>query len=250
MATLNVSVTGGVTVHLEHSEVANVASDATKIGPTILGILGPALAIAGVAAPIVALIGGVVTAYFTAQIVLITRIDRGYGVNLTLPWPAIFFQQWWLIIPLPVPPPGIGVCPAGGQHNYLNSSDYALVMDQPAAPGQHDWRWCGKCKSLNWGTGGVCPAGGQHDRQSSDYALVMDQPAAPGQHDWRWCDKCHGLSWGMGPDDVGVCPGGGKHRRQSSDYALPMDQPTAPGQHNWRWCEKCSGLFWAGLEAT
>jgi hypothetical protein len=252
MASVHVSVLGGVSLRLEHGEIDNVLSDVGSIGPKVVAVAGPALGVAGVAAPLAALVTAVLAVYLAAQMVLIKRLDRGYGVDLNLPWPAIWFQQWFLIIPTTVSPPGVGVCPAGGQHEYVDSSDYALVMDEPAAPGQHEWRWCDKCGSLNHGDGlnesGRCPAGGSHRRQnSSDYALVIDDPNAPGQHSWRWCDKCASLNFGDGPNAGGRCPAGGSHRREnSSDYALVMDQPDAAGQHGWRWCHKCSTLIFAG----
>jgi hypothetical protein len=156
----------------------------------------------------------------------------------------------WHLPVLAETPGGVGVCPAGGPHDASQSSDYTLVMDTPSAPGQHDWRWCGKCSALNWGSGtgpgGTCAAGGQHERQSSDYALVMDTPSAPGQSDWRWCGKCSVLNWGSGTGPGGICAAGGQHDRQSSDYTLVMDTPSAPGQSDWRWCIRCSTLVWAG----
>lgn len=71
-----------------------------------------------------------------------------------------------------------GACPAGGAHGPRSGSgNYALINDAPAFPGQHGWRYCGKCVGLFWNTagptGGVCPAGGTHVQTgTTDYALV------------------------------------------------------------------------------
>jgi len=70
-----------------------------------------------------------------------------------------------------------GVCPAGGQHgNRSASGDYSLAYDSPSAPGQAEWRWCGKCAALFHAgasaTAGTCPGGGAHEKTfSSDYTL-------------------------------------------------------------------------------
>src|ERR1700741_4065977 len=35
----------------------------------------------------------------------VVAVDQGFGVDLTVPWPALFFGQYWIIIPIPNPPP-------------------------------------------------------------------------------------------------------------------------------------------------
>ncbi len=251
MATAN-STTLGLVITLSHDDTTYLLNNMGNIETAVTTILDAVLRAVGVKEAYIPLVNKIVAAYFRVQQSLIQNMDKGYGINLTMPWFAVFSISWWFIVPTTVSPPGIGVCPQGGQHEYLYSSDYAIV---PNGPGQSHWRWCNKCAVMFWagtdgGDVGVCPTGGVHTSiGSSDYALVMDVPTAPGQHNWRWCNKCSTLFW-AGPDvleDIGVCPMGGTHTSAgSSDYALVMDVPGAAGQHNWRWCHKCSDLFWAG----
>ena len=42
-------------------------------------------------------------AWVTVEKDLMLSVDKGNGVYLTLPWPAIYFYQFWLIIPTTVP---------------------------------------------------------------------------------------------------------------------------------------------------
>jgi hypothetical protein len=49
------------------------------------------MAIAGANDPLVT--------YFAVEGALIVAADKGCGVYLTLPYPAIYFGQWWLIMP-------------------------------------------------------------------------------------------------------------------------------------------------------
>jgi hypothetical protein len=68
----------------------------------------------------------------------------------------------------------MGTCPAGGSHDASASGDYTLTNNIPAAPGQHNWRYCRKCQGLYFAghNAGACPAGGSHDPSASgDYAL-------------------------------------------------------------------------------
>lgn len=129
--------------------------------------------------------------------------------------------------------PTLGPCPAGGQHSRDNSSAYLVVNNNPAAPGQHDWRWCHKCGGLSYRPGesvSSCPAGGTHDgSQSGDYSLMQNDPSAPGLPDWRWCHKCQGIFYGPNQFD-GDCPAepaglaGKRHDgSQSGSYAMLME---------------------------
>jgi hypothetical protein len=42
---------------------------------------------------------GAVAAYINLERALIKSADKGKGVYLTLPWPAIYYNFLWLIIP-------------------------------------------------------------------------------------------------------------------------------------------------------
>src|SRR5262249_25125856 len=142
-------------------------------------------------------------------------------------------------------------CPVGpgAQHKANGSGDYALVVDTPEDPGQHDWRWCNKCQGLFYGAlpGSVCPAGGKHSASGSgNYALHVT--AADTQSNWRWCHKCQGLCTAANAGSK--CPAGGAHEKTggptaSGNYILAVDSDDAPGQQGWRWCSKCQGL-WMG----
>ena len=118
--------------------------------------------------------------------------------------------------------PTAGVCPAGNSHSRQGSGNYALLNNEPNAPGQHNWRWCNKCMGLFFRghNPGKCPAGGGHNYVGSgDYAVINQQPSAPGQHGWRWCNKCQGM-WFSG-HGTGKCPAGNGHDPAGSgDYAL------------------------------
>lgn len=124
--------------------------------------------------------------------------------------------------------PVFGQCPEGGVHSQDNNRDggYLVVNNNPAAPGQHGWRWCHKCQGLFHGPGQAqsrCPVGGTHEQSggaSGDYSLVLNVAASPGQHDWRWCSKCQGLFFGPSVGDSD-CPAGLKHDGSTSgDYAV------------------------------
>ncbi len=53
--------------------------------------------------PPATLVAAVVSTYLELEKKLLGAVDRGYGVYLTLPWPAIYFEYLWLIIPTPLP---------------------------------------------------------------------------------------------------------------------------------------------------
>jgi hypothetical protein len=60
-------------------------------------------------------------------------------------------------------------CPAGGQHDSINSFDYAMVWGETFPGWQDQFKACSKCQQLYYGPiGGSCPAGGMHiDTNSS-----------------------------------------------------------------------------------
>jgi hypothetical protein len=63
-----------------------------------LGALAAAAAIPVIGAAAAIVIGGI-AAYIAANRAVIAAVDMGNGVWLTLPWPMIWWGQWWLIIP-------------------------------------------------------------------------------------------------------------------------------------------------------
>lgn len=148
----------------------------------------------------------------------------------------------------------LGVCSAGGAHDFEGSEFYALSMSAPAGvPSQDGWRWCRKCQVLfHPGEGaGVCPGGGGHDHSGSGvYYLAMVPYAAGGQEGWRYCKKCHALH--LPGASAGSCPAGGVHTEtQSIPYSMQIGVP--PGcsipqsQPGWRRCCKCHASCFGGL---
>jgi len=229
---------------LTESETKQVET-AADVCSAIATIVGTASALPGGVSPTV--VSAVLAGYLQLEKALVGAVDQGNGVTLNMPWFAVWEEQFWLIDPTAVSvrlqPSWMwcsrcgglffagylttgGRCPTGGTHGPNFSSNYKLVMDVPAYPGQHQWRWCQNCQGLFFGGGGTsagtCPTGGQHVMgQSSDYALVMDVPSFSGQHQWRWCQNCAGLFFGGAGTSAGACPAGGQHVvGHSSDYAL------------------------------
>lgn len=83
----------GVVLVLDHEEVEtlataeDVASAALGLGVAIPSPLAPAF--------------GVIIAYIQLNKEVMKAVDQGNGVFLTCPWPAVWWGQWWLIIPTP-----------------------------------------------------------------------------------------------------------------------------------------------------
>jgi hypothetical protein len=89
----------GAVLTLEHDEV-EYAINGAKTGGALTPEIATALAAAGVVtAGVATAIAGALVAYFVAEGVLITASDKGCGVYLTLPYPALYLGQWWLIVP-------------------------------------------------------------------------------------------------------------------------------------------------------
>lgn len=42
---------------------------------------------------------GAIALYIAANRAIVSAVDKGNGVWLTIPWPAIWWGQWWLIVP-------------------------------------------------------------------------------------------------------------------------------------------------------
>lgn len=89
----------GAVLTLDHDEVEeaiNVATTGGKLAPPILAALGAAGVLTG---GIATAVGAVLVAYFTVEGALIKAADKGCGIYLTLPYPAIYLGQWWVIVP-------------------------------------------------------------------------------------------------------------------------------------------------------
>jgi hypothetical protein len=104
----------GLVFIFAHDEVEDVINGAKALAGSG-GLVTAALAAAGITAP-AALVSAAISAYFGAQAWLIREVDRGNGVYLTVPWPAIFWGQWWLIIPT-TRPTNIGAPEAWSERN-------------------------------------------------------------------------------------------------------------------------------------
>jgi len=112
---------------------------------------------------------------------------------------------------------------------------------------QSDWRYCSKCKGLNFGAGAVpCPAGGNHDNSGSqNYVLLHETASALGTDNWRWCNKCYCLNLALGTS--GACAAGGTHALGSSgNYRLALTVYTGPEENTFSWCSKCGQLCYGG----
>ncbi len=86
---------GGIVLTLNHDEaqtVANAEDGASAFLGLAAGLTAPAWA------PVSTILG-IVAAWLTVEKWLLGAVDQGNGVYLTLPWPAIWWGQWWIIIP-------------------------------------------------------------------------------------------------------------------------------------------------------
>src|SRR6266404_1083196 len=107
MASINIDW-GGVTVVLSEAETKSL-ENAEDLISAVGGLLGLATVGAVILfAPVVLIVGKVALGgrrYIQVNKALVENIDQGYGVSLTLPWAAIWFDMYWLIVPTPNPPP-------------------------------------------------------------------------------------------------------------------------------------------------
>jgi hypothetical protein len=100
MGMASITVNGaGVVVLLEHDEIEGARTGAIALGSSTGPIAAAAVGAGVLTAGVATLLAAVVGAYFGAQAFLITQVDRGCGVYLTIPWPALWFGQVYLIIP-------------------------------------------------------------------------------------------------------------------------------------------------------
>jgi hypothetical protein len=75
--------------------LSTMVGDATRITTFITGALAAGGPTTAWVVPAIA----VITAYINLNMYVITRVNQGNGVWLTLPWPAIALGQWWLVVP-------------------------------------------------------------------------------------------------------------------------------------------------------
>jgi hypothetical protein len=99
MATLGINW-AGVVLTLTESDAKSLEA-ADDIGAAGAALVAATAVPAGV--PPIGILSAIVGAYLRLNKTLLTTIDKGNGVYLTLPWLAIYLGQWWLIIPTPVP---------------------------------------------------------------------------------------------------------------------------------------------------
>jgi len=92
MATIGINW-AGVVVTLTHEEITKFHSDSKDDLVKDLADFAAAIAPGGSA----------IEAYLNVDIEIAYRVDRGNGIYLTVPWPAIWWGQWWLVIPTPRP---------------------------------------------------------------------------------------------------------------------------------------------------
>jgi hypothetical protein len=123
---------------------------------------------------------------------------------------------------------GGGSCVGGGLslHDHTGSGNYNLALNDAAYPGERNFRFCKKCKSLFWAgrntpqpiAQGACFAGGVHDPEpAGTYTVNTAQTTAVWQGDWAHCNKCQLLVYKL---QGRPCPGGGDHSYSSYTFGL------------------------------
>jgi hypothetical protein len=138
MATIDLEWTGVVVTLTEvDTKELETAEDVLSTAASVIG----GVPVPGVG-PAVKLIAAVVGGYLQLNKKILSTIDQGAGVKLTLPWPAIYFEQWWLIIPTPVPPlvpppPLPIILPPSKQ---VICSDFAGHVHELSVTTQSPWR--------------------------------------------------------------------------------------------------------------
>jgi hypothetical protein len=113
---------------------------------------------------------------------------------------------------------------------------------------QPDWRYCGRCRSMNFAGRLKCAGGGIHDVSRSEAYTLGLEGTAVGQTGWRWCRKCQALvSIAISPQMP--CSYGGIHDVAGSGryvVARELDHGVA-GQTGWRHCFRCGTLAYERL---
>jgi hypothetical protein len=88
---------GGVLI-LSHNLAQKVIATTTDATQIVNLLTKAAAAIGLVIAPPISAAIAAVSVYLNTQRELVKIMDKGNGVYLTLPYPAIWFQQWWFIV--------------------------------------------------------------------------------------------------------------------------------------------------------
>jgi hypothetical protein len=140
----------------------------------------------------------------------------------------------------------LGVCAAGGVHDYLTSAhissgNYVIPHDSEAEAGQRQWRNCKKCSAIYYsGSGGLelCSAGGRHEPEW-EYIFAYNTKAILGETFHR-CRKCDVMVNGPAP-----CTAGGNHDTSiGANYVIRTDPASLVREQAYgRKCSKCRALF-------
>jgi hypothetical protein len=134
-----------------------------------------------------------------------------------------------------------------------------LVTANPAHAGiQSGWRYCNRCRSLVWGSGGgncAHPSYSSHNWSGTYNYIMHDVPdplQSSAQRQWAYCPKCKGMFfyYYAGTPHQGDCPAGAARQGFSSyEYLMPTVS-AGDRQGNWRNRIQCEAMFWGGAEAN
>ena len=118
----------GIVVSLTHDEVEKYIRPQGEFPDTeeeFKQLAEEALAIGalGVATPVAGVIAAVLKVYIRVQSIIILPFDKGYGVDLTIPWTAIPTLSISVIIPRTIQPPVDADWMAGLDDGYLRTED-------------------------------------------------------------------------------------------------------------------------------
>ena len=127
------------------------------------------------------------------------------------------------------------------------SQDFAvLIHEMPSCyvASQQDWRYCGRCHSMNFAGRLKCAGGGIHDVSRSESYTPGLEGTNLGQPGWRWCAKCQGLVLAATVPAPSPCSYGGNHDLSGSGRYVVAQQatPGGLGQTRWRFCHRCRTL--------
>jgi hypothetical protein len=99
MASIGVDLLGGPEITLSEAETQKLVAagkDINTISSSLTGMLGN-VSVAGVP---VGLVIKVLSIYFVLETDFVAWLDKGNGVKLVIPWVAIWFEQYWIIVPI------------------------------------------------------------------------------------------------------------------------------------------------------
>jgi hypothetical protein len=120
-------------------------------------------------------------------------------------------------------------CPQGGCHESAGER-YRLIANSPQAPGQQNWRWCKKCRTLFLTDEGVdcagkCYNGQPHDGSSSGkYVLAAYQAGEHHTAQWLYCSRCRAVyRHAADAETAGPCFADGTHAIGADAYVVPTE---------------------------